>query len=756
LIPPSLVSKYSISKLIGEPQTSGPSYFMVPYQENRLFVGREELLSQLFEMLHDSQEYQHNHRVALYGLGGVGKTQTALKYVYSKKKYYRSIFWISAVNQATLRTEFQKIMTLTQPNIPVPDSPDQIANLVHAWLQQQSSWLLIFDNLDDINVIEGFLPVNNNRRHTLITTRNPNAEYIPAQGLEVNLMSGSEATKFFLIRAGFPLDSESYINEAGRIVKELGYLPLAIEQAAAYTRESKRKIEEYLPLYQASRSSRQHLYNWVPHGPRAYQYSVATTWNISITQIVADPSGFGVIASYLLYLFAFLNPDGILIEFLQRGSPGIDDDELRDLLEDEVRLDGALQLLQRFSLIKLISKPRSITIHRMVQEVIQHNMNDDTLSLWWDLIAGLFLSAFPELSEDYKNLPECRKYQDQILPSLLSLPPNIKSPALDSALHRLGWFLRNDGKYVEAREIGESKVRVSQALSGANAPDTLTGMHNLALTYWHLGRYDDAMSLGKRVLNASKEILGERHLDTLTAMGNLAATYRGLGRYDDAMSLEKRVLDASKEILGEKHPDTLTAMGNLAATYRGLGRYDDAMSLGKRVLDASKEILGEKHLDTLRAMGNLAGTYRGLGRHDDAMSLEERVLDASKEILGEKHPDTLTAMGNLASTYRELGRYDDAMSLGKRVLDASKEVLGEKHHDTLRATGNLANTLMHIGMVEEAISLATKCVEGLETVLGKEHPSTLVYRNNLEEMRREALELRENSMSVEEMEIDEE
>jgi len=727
---------------------------MVPYQENRLFVGREELLSQLFEMLHDSQEYQHNHRVALYGLGGVGKTQTALKYVYSKKKYYRSIFWISAVNQATLRTEFQKIMTLTQPNIPVPDSPDQIANLVHAWLEQQSSWLLIFDNLDDINVIEGFLPVNNNRRHTLITTRNPNAEYIPVQGLEVNLMSGSEATKFFLIRAGFPLDSESHISETGKIVKELGYLPLAIEQAAAYTRESKRKIEEYLPLYQASRSSRQHLYNWVPHGPRAYQYSVATTWNISITQIEAE-SSLGGIASDLLRLCAFLNPDGILVEFLKRGSPRIKP-ELKDLLEDEIRLDGALQLLQRFSLIKLISEPRSITIHRMVQEVIQHNMDDDTLSSWWDRIAKLFLSAFPAMSKDYKNLPECRKYQDQILPSLLSLPPNIKSPALDSALHRLGRFLRNDGKYVEAREIGESQVRVSQALSGANAPDTLTGMHNLALTYWHLGRYDDAMNLGKRVLDARKEILGEKHPDTLTAMANLTLMYRGLGRHDDAMSLEERVLDASKEVLGEKHPDTLRAMGHLAGTYRELGRYDDAMSLEVRVLDASKEVLGEKHPDTLTAMANLAATYRGLERYNDAMSLEERVLVARKEIVGEKHPDTLSAMANLALTYRRLGRYDDAMSLGKRVLDARKEILGEKHPDTLIAMGNLANTLMDIGLVEEAINLATKCVEGFETVLGEEHPDTLLYRNNLEVIGREALRLRESSMSVEEMEIDEE
>jgi len=176
-------------------------------------------------MLCSSKEYQHNHRVALYGLGGVGKTQTALKYIYWKKEYYRSIFWISAVNQATLLSEFQKIMALIQPNISMPDSPDQTVEHVMAWLEQQSSWLIVIDNLDDINVIDGFLPVNSNRKHTLITTRNPSAENIPAQGLEVDLMSSSEASMFFLIRAGFRSDSQSHADEAGKIAQRTRISP---------------------------------------------------------------------------------------------------------------------------------------------------------------------------------------------------------------------------------------------------------------------------------------------------------------------------------------------------------------------------------------------------------------------------------------------------------------------------------------------------------------------------------------------------
>lgn len=338
---------------------------MVPYQENPLFVGRDDLLVRLCDILHDSKEYQFNHRVALFGLGGVGKTQTALKYVYSKRDYYRSVFWISAVDQATLLTEFQKIITRTQPNVPIPDSPDQAAKIAIAWLEKQSSWLLVVDNLDDIKVIDGFLPVNNERKHTLITTRNPNATNIPAQGLEVEIMDSTDSVKLFLVRAGFPLDSDHHLTEAAKIVKELGYLPLAVELASAYTCESKIKIEEFLPRYQKSQANRRELQQRQPYGNRQYKYTVATTWKGSFDLIIKDANYGGHIASMLLQLFAFLNPDGILIDFLQRGAEVLPDN-IRNVILNDIQLDGALELLQRFSLITLISEPRSIMIHRLV------------------------------------------------------------------------------------------------------------------------------------------------------------------------------------------------------------------------------------------------------------------------------------------------------------------------------------------------------------------------------------------------------
>jgi NB-ARC domain/Tetratricopeptide repeat len=690
LIPQLLVGSRSDLKLIVESPVAACKHFMVPYQENAIFVGRVELLTRLFEMLRDSKEFEYNHRVALYGLGGVGKTQTALKYVYSKRDCYHSIFWVSAVDQATLVTEFQKILTITQPDVPFPDSSDQLARLVITWLEKHPSWLIVFDNLDDINVIDGFLPVNSNQKHTLITTRNPSAENIPAQGLEIEIMSPADAIDFFLLRAAFPRDSERHRSEAAKIIEELGYLPLAIEQAAAYTRESKREIEDYLPLYQKSRDSRRHHYKWVPHGPRPYQYSVATTWNISIFVIQEDQE-YGEVAQSLLRLFAFLNPDGILLEFLQRGVDAFPDN-LKSLIVNDVRFEEALQLLQRFSLIKILVNPRTVTMHRMVQEVIQHGLDDDELSTVWDIIGKFFLLAYPLVSDRQSRI-DCRKYQNQILPSLLRVPANLRSEPVYIALHSLTLFLLNDGKSAAAREIAETTVPMAECIWGPKSEYALEARIRLSVNYSSLGLYEQALSLALYAFTESSEKFGEKHDTTLRAMTCVAYRFCDLGRPEDGIKLMEIAFEARKEVLGEKDPETISAQTDLALCYEACGRSEEAMIHEERGLAAKMETFGERDERTLMAMKMVARRCMSCGVHEDARSLLLSVSEICMEDFGDQHPLTLSTMSGLS------------------------------------------NALNHLGRLEEALHFAVQAADGAETCFGKDHPETDIYRRNVEFLR---------------------
>ena len=165
--------------------------FVVPFEQNRWFTGRTKFLEILKQMLFDQAPKKYNHRIALYGMGGIGKTQTALEYVYTNRRSYERIYWITAVDQASLLSGYQKIAIKAGLKSLLELKPVEIAEGVLSWIRQRPSWLLVIDNLDDINVATGFLPENGPQKHTLIT-RNPNSSGIPTEGLEVPLLDATE------------------------------------------------------------------------------------------------------------------------------------------------------------------------------------------------------------------------------------------------------------------------------------------------------------------------------------------------------------------------------------------------------------------------------------------------------------------------------------------------------------------------------------------------------------------------------------
>lgn len=160
---------------------------MVPlwYQKNPHFIGRTDLLQTLRDKLCHEKPQEFNHRVALFGMGGVGKTQVAIEYVVRYKHEYNAVFWISASDLASLLLGFQEIANVTNCVDPNSDATS-LASEVLKWLNVQSLWLLVMDNVEDISILTGYLPdVATGEGHLLITTRDPNATGISAQGLEV-------------------------------------------------------------------------------------------------------------------------------------------------------------------------------------------------------------------------------------------------------------------------------------------------------------------------------------------------------------------------------------------------------------------------------------------------------------------------------------------------------------------------------------------------------------------------------------------
>jgi tetratricopeptide (TPR) repeat protein len=704
-----------------EQQTRIENRFIVPYQQNFRFTGRKAFMETLKERLFVQVQKQYNHRVALYGMGGVGKTQIALEYVYSHEASYERIYWISAVDQASLLSGYRQIAE--EVGIVVAETSNLIdtAKSVILWLRREQNWLVVIDNLDDITIADGFLPENGPQKHTLITTRNPDSEGIPAEGLEVPLFDHEDAVALLSIGSRIDTPPNSTEKEqADTIVKELQCLPLAVEHAAAYVRVVTGDFAGYRQEYDKNRSG---VNLWLPPGNKQYPYSVATTFSMSFA--VAQKNNLH--AAHLLRLLSFLNPDGILIEFLVAGVDALGCD-LQRVVSVPGELAKALLELEKFSLIRWDRRKKLISLHRLVQTVIRDGLFGDEATLILTTIVHLCDQSFPtELTKETRT--RCRLYQDQVLEPLLRTDTILTENAADIK-RRVGNFLCNDGKYNDGEKLLRQAVEILTQLLGIENPKTLAAMHDLALSHGQRGHMVEAARLQEEVLEKRRGILGDDHPDTLCTMLRLGSTYRQQGR-TAALKLHLEVVKKRITILGEDHPDTLSAMHTLSWTYLQQGHTREAAQLQDKVLKKRRRILGDEHHDMLATEHNLAWIYLQQGQTEEAINLQEEVLKKRRRILGEEHPHTLSTMDNLGSMYLQQGRTLEAAKLGKIVLKERRRILGEEHPYTLGTMDNLGLTYVQQGRILEAEQLQKDVLEKKVQILGEEHPHTLSIMQNL-------------------------
>jgi len=650
-------------------------------------------------------------------MGGVGKTQLAVQFLFKHKSEYESVFWISAATRADFQTGFQQIAEKIKcVNEAGNDADaDAVAKAVLAWLKTRNSYLLIIDNLDDISIVQGYLPeICGDNCHVLITTRNRDPTGIPAQGLEVPVFETSDAVNLLLLRVTGKKQTESELkSQATKIVEELGYLALAIEHAAAYIRQSS-SLSKFLDMYSKSRKS---FLEDLPEQNSGYPRAVATTFLMSYNEVKkVNPA-----AAELLTLFAFLNPDGILVDFLHDGQAGLGE-PLQRLLEDDFKFGKAMGKLGQFSLIRLSNDGQSISIHRLVQAVIQDHLDPDRKILFVEATLYLFLCVFPTDFEE-ETRRTWRRYQSQIDGPLQSLfEVGNEGVALMSL--RLGQFLNSDGKFSAARQFDQTAVAIYTKIFGLDDPRTLMSMNNLAVVYGNLGQIEKAVEMNENLLSTRQTVFGRDHPDTLTTMNNLAETYMSLGRLKEAKELSEAALEGCQTTFGKEHPNTLKNMSNLAEKYRWEGQLEKAAQLHKKVLGARERTLGVEHPATSTAMNNLATTYLHSGQVAEAAELYKKVLDALQRTLGMEHPDTLASMDNLAVTYGRLGQTKDAIELHKRVLDAMQRIFGMEHPDTMISISNLLAVYVNCGQLNEAAALQKKLLETIQTSMGMERRTT--------------------------------
>ena len=431
---------------------------------------------------------------------------------------------------------------------------------------------------------------------------------------------------------------------AARIATELGFLPLALDQAAAYIVQQRIRLAAYLDSLRRN-PARMHA-----AGSDAQQ-TIARLWDLHITAIQDRSPA----AARLLGVLARYAPDAI-----PRAMPGGDSSR-----EDT---DEALGLLASYSMVTLTTE--TVSIHRLLQAVIltrPDNTGDDVRSLRDTALdwLGAAIPSAPDTNVAAWPLLRALVPHAEMLAS--HFPPGDQPQALGLVQSEIALFLKSQGDYAQALSLRQSALAIYEAALGPDHPATAISLSNLAVTYSDLGRLADALPLQQRALAITETALGPDHPSTAIRLNNLAATYSDLGRPADALPLQQRALANTETALGPDHPSTAIRLDNLAVTYYALGRPADALPLQQRALANTETALGPDHPNTAISLGNLAATYSALGRPADALPLQQRALANTETALGPDHPYTAIRLANLAASYRDLGRPADALPLEERA-----------------------------------------------------------------------------------------
>jgi len=709
-----------------------PSIWNVPYRRNEYFTGREDVLAHLHHSLQADNLAALTQPQSISGLGGIGKTQTALEFAYRYQREYRAVLWARADSSAVLTSDFVSIAHLL--NVPEKDEQDQnrIVEAVMRWLRINSHWLLILDNVEDVAVAAPFIPLAS-RGHILLTTRTQALGGI-AQHIKVQKMS-PEMGALLLLRRASLLPSGSSLDatngdgrtQAIEISRVLGGLPLALDQAGAYIKETPCSLSDYLTLYQARAADLLHARGGT-HSD--YPDSVATTWSLSFEKVTqACPP-----AAELLHLCAFLYPDEIPEELITDGAPHLSP-VLQPVAIDPLQLDSTIKELRRFSLLHREPDTRTFTIHRLVQRVLQDRMDVDSQRQWAERTVLAVSRAFPQL--EFATWPRCQRLILQVQACVPLIEQwNLGFPEAAWLLHEAGSYLEERAQYREAEQLLRRATALCEQVFGAEHPTTAASLNNLANLYREQGRYEQVEPLSVRALDIWVRVLGAKHPDTAAAFQTLAILYRIQGKYEQAEILHQLTLAIWKQTLGAEHPKVARCLNNLAALYENMGRYEEAEVCFQSALTIDEKALGLGHPDIAIDLNNLANLYSTQGKYEQAELLYRRALTLKEQTLGSEHSGTATSVNNLATIYYLQGKYEQAELLYQRVITIREKILGAEHPDTAQSLNNLAALYESQGKYEQAEPLYQQAVKIWEMALGAEHPDTAQGLNNLAELYR--------------------
>ncbi len=704
----------------------GQILWYVPFRRNSYFTGRESTLEQIHALLKQvpAGGSSSPRIVSLSGLGGIGKTQIAVEYAYRYSNNYQTVLWVQANSRNVLNSSVNMLTSLLE--LPERDAQDQnhILEALKRWLSTTTNWLLIMDDVDDPKLVYDILPATGNGA-VLLTTLTPITATI-TRGIELDTMRRDEGASFLLRRAKI-LATHDELEQASLeqrrlaevITQSMGGLPLALDQAAAYIEETGCGLVGYFQRYQLHRELLlKRRGGLLPEHPVA----LSTTWSLSLEKVARLNPG----AIDILRLLAFLHGEAIpecIISMAASEAPPL------AMMRDPLVLDDAIGTLRAFSLVRRLPEKNSLTIHQLVQEVLQDQMDEQTRTQWVQYAVKAINRMYPDVA--FEHWPLCQQYLPQAQAcALLIKREEMAFPEAAELLYKAGCYLRERAQYAEAEPMLRQALEIRERLYGLLHLAVAESLNELGSLSQAQGNYSMAQAQYQQALSIREQLLGHEHAQVAAILNNMAVLYHAQAKYDLAESCYRRTLSIRIDTLGAHHPQVADCLDDLAILHYTQGKYMQAEPLYQRSLAIREQFLGTRHPDVAESLNNLAVLYRTQKRYDLAEALYLRALDILEEAKGD-HPHLAFCLHNLAKLYQTQGKYTQAEPLYQRSLKIREHILGKIHPDVAQNLANLGVLYMAQEKYSQAEPLLLQALHIREQLLHSMHPHIANSLNHL-------------------------
>ncbi|MFJ7271273.1 tetratricopeptide repeat protein [Streptomyces sp. NPDC099050] len=678
----------------------------------------------------------------LAGMGGVGKTQLAADH--ARRAWADGqvdlLVWITAATrQAVIDAYSRAAADILHTD---PADPERAAQAFLAWLEPapgRPRWLIVLDDVADPGDLRDLWPPAHPRGRTLVTTRRRDAALATHGRLvPVGLFTPAEATAHLHQALAAQGRDEPEPNLAA-LAEDLGHLPLALSQAAAYLIDTHITVARYRARL-ADRA--RHLADLLPEPgalPDDQATAAAVAWSLSVDR--ADELRPAGLARPLLQLAAMLDPNGIPDEVLTgepalmyltalRAFPYRDSPTAAPPKVTEEEATGALRALQRLSLIdhSPAEAHQAVRVHQIVQRAILDPFSPARRDLLTRIAANALTAAWPDTERDTGLASALRANTTALIAHAEGA---LYRPDAHAVLHRLGQSLGYAGQVAAAVQHLQQVTNTANHCLGPDHPDTLASRSNLALWRGEAGDTAGAADEGAALLADRLKVLGPDHPDTLTTRSFLARLRARAG--DPAGAAEEGValLEDYLRVLGRDHPHTLTTRNNLAIWLGEAGDPAGAAAALAALVEDHLRVLGPDHPNTLSTRNNLAGWRGSSGDPAGAAAEFTALLKDHLRVLGPDHPITLATRFNLSHLRGKTGDPAGAADETADLLEDRLRVLGADHPDTLDTRAVLARWQGEAGNPAKAASALAALLDDQLRVLGPHHPATLVSRSNL-------------------------